>query len=85
MHDFNCSNPTDMKIKLLADKARYFKETERGLNQMCRAVEELIQEEKEEIVTEMLKKGFDFQIIAEIVKLPIEKIKKIAEKVTIKV
>lgn len=88
MHDFNCSNPADMKLKVLADRARYFKENEKGVNQMCRAVEELIlderMEEKEEIVIEMLKENFEIEKIAKIVKLPVESVKKIAEKVTVK-
>ena len=72
------------KLKFLADRARYFKENEKGVNQMCRAVEELILDEKEEIVIEMLKKNFAIEMIAEIVKLPVESVKKIAEKVTVK-
>jgi predicted transcriptional regulator len=76
------------KLKVLADRARYFKENEKGVNQMCRAVEELIlderMEEKEEIVIEMLKENFEIEMIAEIVKLPVESVKKIAEKVTVK-
>lgn len=55
---------------------------------MCRAVEELIlderMEEKEEIVIEMLKENFEIEKIAKIVKLPVESVKKIAEKVTVK-
>jgi predicted transposase YdaD len=76
------------KLKFLADRARYFKENEKGVNQMCRAVEELIlderMEEKEEIVIEMLKENFEIEKIAKIVKLPVESVKKIAEKVTVK-
>lgn len=76
------------KLKVLADRARYFKENEKGVNQMCRAVEELIlderMEEKEEIVIEMLKENFEIEKIAKIVKLPVESVKKIAEKVTVK-
>lgn len=34
MHDFNCSNPDDMYYPGLAEKARYFKETEKGLTNM---------------------------------------------------
>lgn len=87
MHDFNCSNPADMKIKLLADRARYLKE-DKGDGKMCRAMEELVQEfmqeEKEEMIIEMIKKGFAVDVISEIVKLPVEKIKEIAEKVTVK-
>ena len=85
MHDFNCSNPADMKIKLLADRARYFKENEKGVNQMCRAVEELIQEENEEKIIELLKlEKITVEEIAAVYKLPVEVVKQIAEKVSVK-
>ena len=86
MHDFNCSNPADMKIKLFADRARYFKEDEKGVNKMCRAVEELIQEENEEKIIELLKLGkITVEEIAAIYKLPVEVVEKIAESLTEKV
>lgn len=85
MHDFNCTNPADMKIKLLADRARYFKEDEKGVNQMCRAVEDLIQEEKEEMIIEMLKGGkLTIEEIATYSHLSVDVVKKIADKVTVK-
>lgn len=85
MHDFNCTNPADMKIKLLADRARYFKEDEKGVNQMCRAVEDLIQEEKEEMIIEMLKGGkLTIEEIAAYSHLSVDVVKKIADKVTVK-
>lgn len=34
MHDFTCKNPDDMYYPELAEKARYFKETEKGLTNM---------------------------------------------------
>lgn len=61
MHDFNCANPDEMKIKVLADRARYFKQDDKGVRKMCRAMEDLMLEEraegKEEVVIEMLKGG----------------------------
>jgi len=89
MHDFNCTNPADMKIKVLADRARYFKEDETGVSNMCRAVEELIKEErleeKEEMIIEMVKGGkLSLEEIAVYSHLPVEIVKQIAEKVTVK-
>ena len=48
MHDFSCRKADDMKSAVLADKARQLKENEQGVKRMCRAVEELIEEEKQE-------------------------------------
>lgn len=41
IHDFRCTNPQDMYYKPLADRVRYFKETEEGVSQMSEAVEKL--------------------------------------------
>ena len=57
MHDFSCANPDDMKYKVLAERARYLKEDQKGVTNMCRAMEELVEEEKIEIAEEMLKDG----------------------------
>ncbi len=44
MHDFLCSDPDDMKTKLLADKARYLKSNPEGVKLMCKAMEDLREE-----------------------------------------
>ena len=44
MHDFLCSDPDDMKTKLLADKARYLKFNPEGVKLMCKAMEDLREE-----------------------------------------
>ena len=41
MHDFSCTDAKDMKYKILADRVRYFKEDEKGVATMCRAMEEM--------------------------------------------
>ena len=41
MHDFSCTDPADMKYKVLAERARYFKEDEEGVAVMCKAMEEM--------------------------------------------
>lgn len=46
MYDFSCKNPDDMHYSLLAKQTRYYKEDEKGVAAMCRAVEELIDDEK---------------------------------------
>lgn len=39
MHDFSCTDAKDMYNKVLADRVRYFKEDERGVEIMCREME----------------------------------------------
>ena len=50
----------------------------------CKTVEDYGQEIKEKMIIEMIKKGLAFEMIAEIAKLSVETIKKIAEKVAVK-
>ena len=44
MHDFLCSDPDDMLTPLLAEKARYLKTDPKGVDIMCRTMEELREE-----------------------------------------
>ena len=41
MHDFSCSDPDDMLNKILADRTRYYKETEEGVEVVCKAMEDM--------------------------------------------
>lgn len=41
MHDFNCTDPEDMKLELMADCTRYLKESPEGVSQMCREMERM--------------------------------------------
>ena len=44
MHDFCCSDLNDMKNKMLADASRYYKEDPKGVEIMCKAIEEMREE-----------------------------------------
>ena len=44
MHDFWCRDAKDMNYDVLADRVRYFKETEKGVKDMCEIMEEIRQE-----------------------------------------
>lgn len=48
MHDLSCANPNEMNYTMLAQKARYFKEDTKGVNHMCRIMEEIKAEGFEE-------------------------------------
>ena len=41
MHDFLCSDPDDMLTPLLAEKARYLKTDPKGVDLMCKAMEQM--------------------------------------------
>lgn len=57
MRDFSCMNASDMYYKKLADRVRYFKEDEEGVQTMSGIVAELIDEEKRESALRMLRGG----------------------------
>lgn len=61
MHDFSCTNPSDMYYEVLADRTRYFKEDKEGVAAMCKAIEDMRAEERREvsidIALRMLKDG----------------------------
>ena len=81
MHDFSCTDAKDMKYKILADRVRYFKEDEKGVATMCKAMEEMRKEELIEVAERLLKlKKLSYEQIAEIAKLTVEEVKALDEK-----
>lgn len=48
MHDFRCTSAVDMFYQELAKPVRHFKETEGGQNQVCKAMEERIDRERDQ-------------------------------------
>ena len=57
MHDFHCTKAGDMNYKLLADRVRYFKETQKGRNAMCAIVEDYAAEREKEAVNRANRKA----------------------------
>ena len=41
MHDFSCTDAKDMKYRVLAERVRYFKEDEKGVAAICKAMEDM--------------------------------------------
>ncbi len=80
MHDFFCTDPDDMNYKILSDRVRYFKESEKGVKAMCKIMEELREEgynegwaggearKAKETACELFKEGWPAEKIAKIVK-----------------
>lgn len=62
MHDFSCTDAKDMYNKVLADRVRYFKEDERGVEIMCREMEIMRNQAHEEGI----KKGRIMQLIKQV-------------------
>ncbi len=90
MNDFCCANPNDMNYKLLADRARYFKEDEKGVATMCKMMEDMLVEDRKEtlkqamieMAVKMLKKNtLSVEEIAEFCDLTEEEVKELAENV----
>ena len=41
MHDFSCTDPSDMCYNVLADRARFFKESKEGIAVMCKVLDDM--------------------------------------------
>ena len=90
MHDFCCKNPDDMHYKELADKARYFKSEEGGLEIMGDVMEKLIAKREKEvkakerinIAKEMLSNNEDVEKIVKYSKLSLTEVQKLAKKLS---
>ena len=57
MYDFSCKKAADMHYKVLADKVRYYKEDAKGVEAMCQIMEDLIADEKKEMIIKMKASG----------------------------
>lgn len=84
MHDFNCTDARDMNFELMADRTQYLKENPEGVGQMCKVIEDMCKEEREEGIKEgiktmalrMLEAGkYTLEEIAAISDLPLDEVK----------
>ena len=82
MHDFFCTDPDDMHFRALAKKARFFKQDEKGVAAMCKAMEDMRNEaawrKTVDIVSRALDIGLPYEQIAQIADLTIDQVKEIA-------
>ncbi len=76
MHDFRCKGAKDMQAGALADRVRELKETEKGVEHMCKEMEELYDEarmdEKKENARSMAEDGMAVDRIAKILKVNVK-------------
>ena len=59
MHDFHCTRAEDMYYDVLAKRVRYFKETEEGADNMCKAMEMLTNEAEKRGEKRGIKRGLE--------------------------
>ncbi len=83
MHDFRCVAADDMHHSILADKVRYFKETEGGREEMCKVMEDMrdeaIRKERARLALKLLKKGESMEAIAELLEMTVEAVRSLLE------
>ena len=92
MHDFNCTKADDMNFELMAERTRYLKEDPKGVNEMCKIMEDMrneslkegIQEEKKMTVLRMLEAGkYVMEEIVNISGLSLDEVKKLKAERTV--
>ena len=84
MHDFSCTNPSDMYYGVLADRVRFFKESKEGIAVMCKVMEDMRKDSLKEVALRMLAAGkYALEEIANISGLSLEEVKKLKEKRTV--
>lgn len=57
MHDFNCTKADDMNFALMAERTRYLKENPKGVNEMCKVMEDMRNESLKEGIREGMKEA----------------------------
>ncbi len=84
MHDFNCTDADDMNYPLLAERTRYLKENPKGVEEMCKAMQDMRDEAAMKKSINIAEKLIEMRIatleqIAAATELPIEKIRELAK------
>ena len=81
MHDFVCSSAEKMYYATLAERVRYFKEEQKGVVTMCKALEEMRKNERIEVAERMLLSGkLSYEDIAAYTDLTVEEVKALDQK-----
>ena len=55
MHDFNCTEADDMNFDLMAERTRYLKENPKGVQEMCKSMEDMRNEVAENTLLQTIK------------------------------
>lgn len=89
MHDFSCTSAKDMYYEVLANRVYYFKEDEKGVAVMCKAMEDLrnesILEGKILTLIDLVQDGtLDIEIAAAKAKMTVDEFKEAMDKAPLK-
>ena len=84
MHDFACTDPSDMYYSVLAERASFFKESKEGIAVMCKAMEDMRKQTLEEgmraVALRMLELGKNsLDEISIVSGLSLDEVKKLSE------
>lgn len=79
MHDFRCTDASEMYYEELASRVKYFKETEGGSIAMCKMMEDMRKETIMNSVIEMLKDDMPLEKVAKYSNLSPDEVRKIKE------
>lgn len=82
MYDFSCANPDDMNYEVLAKKAQYFKQDEKGVAAMCKIMEDMrneaVQNKAKKTAVHLIKLGkMSLEEIAEATELSLDTVKEL--------
>ena len=82
MHDFFCTNASDMYYQQLQKRVKYFKETEEGVQTMCKLINDLVENGKKEATLDIAKnlkklRKMSDEAIAKVTNLSLEEVKAI--------
>ena len=79
MHDFSVIEPDDMNFKVLAGATGYYKKNKEGIQAMCKAMEDMITDDRKEAAIRMLESGkLTNEDIAKFSGLPLEVVEELA-------
>jgi hypothetical protein len=83
MHDFSCSDPEEMEDADMMQLVKYFKETPKGVESMCKAMEDMknmaAMDKAREIAKNLIEMKEDsYEKIAAVTNLPLEEVQKLA-------
>ena len=80
MHDFSVTEPDNMYFKVLADATGYYKKDKEGIQAMCKAMEDMITDDRKEAAMRMLESGkLTNEDIAKFLELPLEIVEELAD------
>ena len=84
MHDFSCIDAKDILNPILRDRVRLLKETEGGRQEVCKIMENRINEEKIELAKNAIRKGkWSLEDIATMLDMPLPFVEELARTLSV--